>query len=211
MTRKSKIKGIVAIAIFCIVVLGIIVNEFLPSAITDNEFFNMQVVDGIQFQSENVTVGRQTVCVYAFLTNDDSKENDEFVITVAQVQGILKNQYNIYCYALQEDIWLTKPDYKNISSFPRYSVKKGSTYFGSVYFGIVPADCKQVIINGATALLKHMAFNLNGENVDFNLYYCMIEEEYPSTVEMFCINTAGEKFQIQSVDGAEDSQVITVS
>lgn len=216
MKKKTakKARGIVAAIIVIVAIVALAVSAFLPSGITDDAFFETQGIDNIQFQSPNQKIGSETWCVYACLTSDDSNNTpqSQFVITAVRAQGILKNQYNVYAYAPQEEIWLTQPDYKYICAFPQYPVKSGSAYYGSVYFGIVPKDCTQVMINGTAAQLQHMEFELNGKTADFNLYYCLLNETeaQADNTEMIVTDASGEKWQVQSSDGAEYSTVTRI-
>lgn len=201
-------KWVIAIVFICAIIF-VAVSMFIPSDISDDEAFDMQSVGNIQFQSADTAINNRKFCVFALLHKNTDMSN-EFVIGVARAGGILKNQYNVYCYMPQEDDYLIAPNYKNISAFPQYPIQSGSDYMGSVYFGIVPSDCIQVEINGEIAHLEHMQFDLNGKDVNFNLYYCIKEEAYQENAEVFCTNSVGEKFQIQSHDNAEYSEIIQV-
>lgn len=200
----------VLLVLIPIFLIALFVDSFIPSDIYDGTFY-INPVNNIEFMSKSYDVGKYRVCVYACLNDDASLEgDDEFVITVAKLEGTLKNKYNIYTYSPQTDEEVLSPEYKYIVDFPTHEVKSGSRYYGSVYTGIAPADCESITIGGVEAEMERFTFDLNGKPADFYLYYCVIEQnEYPDELPVICRRTNGEQLSISSVDG-EDAKVTVI-
>ncbi|MGN0521389.1 MAG: hypothetical protein ACI4IQ_01990 [Eubacterium sp.] len=175
MNKKKKIILImISIALAVILILNI-VSRCTPIDIHDG-FFYINPSNSIEFQTDNYTIGKTTVCGYVTLNEGTSDTGeDEFIITVAKVEGFFKNQYKIYSCETATDEELKNPTYFNISYAPNLEIKKSSNYYGSVYCGIVPSRCKSITFNGVEAVLKRFTFNYNGTDVDFKYYFCAID------------------------------------
>lgn len=107
-------------------------------------------------------------------------------------------------YNEEEDQFLLSSEYLNIYDYPESEIKTGSNYYGSVYVGTVPASCQSVTINGIAAEMVRQTFELNGEQADFYLYYCMIEQsEYPEHTEVTVTDENGLSYSVSTVDGGE--------
>ncbi|MCH5190711.1 MAG: hypothetical protein J1F23_00960 [Oscillospiraceae bacterium] len=192
------------ISIFIIIAIAVLINSFLPRDLEDG-FFDISGINSVEYQSELIDVGNKKYGVYAFLNeNATDTGNDEFVISVIEVKGILKNKYDLISYNPQSDDFIIDPQYENIVNFPEYEIKTGSKYYGSVYCGIAPINCNEIIIDGERANMERMTFDINGNKADFYLYYCILkQDEYPDDIQVICADENGEKFEIKTVDGAE--------
>lgn len=203
------------VLIFAIIILvsTFFVFDILESESLYNNAFEINCVNNIEYQSENIGVDNNTVFVYAALNDNSSEYNtDEFIICVGQVEGILKNKYRLYSYRGIPENYIYTPDLRNIVNFPEYTLKKGSNYYGSVFVGIAPLDCKSINIDGTEANLKRMTFEINGTKVDFYLYYCVFEQdEYSNYADVIYTNNDGKQFKIEAVDGKEYSKVIEIN
>ena len=208
MKTKSKV------LVFTIIILAsvFVVFDVFKSENVHDDAFDINCVNNIEYQSENIDVDNNTVFVYATL-NDNSSEydTDEFVICVGQVEGILKNKYRLYSYRGIPENYISTPDLRYIVDFPEYSLKSGSSYYGSVFVGIAPLDCKSINIDGAEAYLKRMTFDINGTKVDFYLYYCVVEQDkYSDHADVIYTNNNGKQFKIEAVDGKKYSKLIEI-
>lgn len=203
--KNKKVKFI--IPIIAIILIGyFVVDAFLPTSI-ENGFYNTEVVNNISYQSELGEINKNQYGVYAYLTNGND-EQEEFVINVFEVSGILNNKYHLLTYSPHEDSELTNPQYRNISTYPDREIKKSSKYYGSVYCGAAPTDCKSITFNGAEANLEHMTFDLNGQKADFLLYYIVLpQNEYPDECEVICTTNNGKQLQIKAVDGSVNNVI----
>lgn len=181
--RKKQILIIIT-AFFCVFIIGSFIQNMQPKSIQEESSFSINPVEGTTHISDLHSIGNYRLCTYSFLNKNASDDNkDEFTLTVAKLEGILKNRYNIYVFAPQEDNIMLQPSYSNITHHPQYEVKKGNKYYGSVYVGIVPYDCKKIVINSINAELHQYTINLNGEEAKFIVYSCFIEEDkYPNSV-----------------------------
>lgn len=144
----------------------------------DLEFWNITPKNNIEFMSENLNVNNKNYFVYTAL-NDNGTNNDIYTITIGEIKGLNNNQYDISDYIEIEDKLLISPDYSEnsrISNFPDKEIKKHSKYIGSIFVGIVPKTCTSVLINEKEAFLVSQSFHLNGKDVEFNLYYCAIDD-----------------------------------
>ena len=72
---------------------------------------------------------------------------------------------------------VTDPQYEKMVSIPEDEIKSGNKYYGFVYYGIAPLDCKEILIDGKQAELQKMSYNINVEKADFIFYYCIIESD----------------------------------
>lgn len=205
MSRKRAF----VITILTILAVALIIDSFIPRGIEDG-FFDVSGINTVQYKSELVDIRNRKYGVFAFVNeNATDTGDDEFVISTIEVKGILKNKYDIASYSPQLDDFIVNPKYENIVDFPEWEIKRGSKYFGSVYCGIAPTDCKEITIDGEKANMERMTFDINGQKADFYLYYCVIkQDEYPDNIELICTNENGEEFRIESVDGEEFSKVI---
>lgn len=195
-----------------IIVSTFFVYDTLKSESLYNDAFEISCVNGIEYQSEHMDIGNNTVFVYAALNDNSSEYNtDEFIVCVGGVKGILNNKYRIYSYREIPDGYILNPDIRNIVNIPEYSLKKGTDYYGSVFVGIAPLDCKSIVIDGVNSHLKRMSFEINGNQVNFNLYYCVVpKNEYSDNVDFVYINNDNQKFSVQTHDGEEYSEVIKI-
>lgn len=182
---KKRILVVIAVLV-SVFIIGSIVENLKPKDIRDEMFFNINPVEETEFISDIYKINKENLCTYAFLNSASADNgNDEFVITVAKLEGIRNNRYEIYSFAPQKDDILLNPSYNNISYYPDYEVKKGDNYYGSVYMGIIPADCKKLTIDGTDAVLKKYSIKLNGKTADFIFYSCFVEQKsYPESVKI---------------------------
>lgn len=204
----KKTKQIVVLIII-IVLISCVVNVFLPTKITDG-FYEVNVSDGIEYKSNKYReLNKKQYGLYAFLNDSLESNKKEFVISVLEVKGILKNKENLISYSPQLTEEVLNPQYKNIVNFPEYAIKNGSNYYGYVFCGIVPLDCKSITIDGNEAELHRMTFELDGQKADFYVYFCVIEQnQYTENFELICTTQSGEKIEIVSIDGKDNSNVI---
>lgn len=203
---KKSYKKRLILSIFIIFIILFSVSYYFENyiksySIQDNmEIYNIYPINGTEFQSENLEVGNETVFIYSTLSEETALDNkDEYIITIGKVGGKNNNRYEIYSHSPQEDEAILSEEYINIYDFPQYEIKKGSEYFGSIYAGTVPIDCKSVTIQGKQATLVEQSFNLNGNNADFYLYYCAVNENvYPDSVSVVCEKDDGSKINIET-------------
>lgn len=207
-----KHKKTILITVIFLIIAVLSVNELIPQSI-DNEFYNINVSDNIEYQSELTDIHNKQYGVYAFLNDEPSETgNRQFVISVLEIKGIFKNQESLVSYSPLTDDYILNPEYKNIVNMPEREIKNGSKYYGSVYCGIAPLDCKEITVDGKKADLHRMTFEINGKTADFYLYYCVTEQnEYPESCKLICTKESGEKIQIIAEDGEEYSQVIPLN
>lgn len=182
---KKRVLVIIAV-VLCFFIVGSVIKNMMPKDIKDDTFYEINPIENTEYLSDIHTIGKESFCTYAFL-NENGADNgdDEFVITIAKIEGILNNRYNIYVFDPIDNDWLINPSYFNISHKPQYEVKKGDKYYGSVYVGILPADCKSVTVQGQKAILKNYSIDLNGKEANFVFYCCFVEESsYPENANI---------------------------
>lgn len=205
-----KNKKVIALSLIFIVIVALIIDAFIPRNL-DDDFYNTDVINDVKYQSDLKDIKNKEYGVYAFLSDSDDSERDEFVISVLEVSGILKNKNSLVSYYPQIDDYVLNPKYQNMVNLPEWEIKKGSKYYGSIYCGIAPLDCKGIIIDGNDAKLHRMTFEINGKKADFYIYSCMIEEnKYPENARMICTTQEGKRIQIEAVDSSEFSNVIEI-
>lgn len=175
------------------------VPDIRPYEIEDNfDIYTIAPVSGTEFQSEDLKIGEKTAFVYATLSEKTALDNkDEYIITVGEVKGIKSNRYEMFSVGAQEDKAILSNEYINIVDIPEHGIKKGKSYYGSVYVGTVPIDCESVEIQGNQATLVEQSFELNGKPAHFYLYYCAVEEtEFPDAAVVKCTDKNGNTFDI---------------
>lgn len=201
---KKKILLWALLILLIVILADILISELTPMSAAEsyggNEFANREQLYGTGFQSEDLEINGKKYFIYTTLDNAISNnEENQFVITVGEVTGIRKNRYTIKSFDPQETENCLSNEYINVYDSPQYEVKKGSKYFGSIYVGTVPIDCKSVTIQGKKATLVEQSFNLNGNNADFYLYYCAVSESaYPDSVSVVCEKEDGSKINIET-------------
>ncbi|MBE6741555.1 MAG: hypothetical protein E7570_04540 [Ruminococcaceae bacterium] len=182
---KNKKIRIILIAVVAFIAITALVQNMLPKNINDDFGIDINPVKNTEYIGDSHTIGGQTLYVYSFLNNSSDNNEYEFVVTIAKVEGLLNNRHNIYVNFTIEENEMINPSYHNIVLHPQYEIKKGNKYYGSVYVGAVPADCKKLKIDGVNAELKAYSFDLNGKNASFNLYSCFVEQDsYPDSVDI---------------------------
>ena len=181
--NNKRIKGLLIVVVF--IAVTTLIQNMLPKSVNDDFSYEIKPVKNTEYIGESHTIGGQTLYIYAFL-NDSSNNNEyEYIVSIAKVEGILNNRHNVYVNFTIENNELINPSYQNIILHPQYEIKKGDKYCGSIYVGIVPADCKRLIIDGVNAELKAFSFDLNGRNASFNIYSCYIEQDsYPDSIKI---------------------------
>lgn len=195
---NGKLIGII-LAVILVIALG--VDSFLPQSLEKSlEFWEITPKDNIEYTSDKLYIHDKEFFVYSALNcKDDGK--DVYTITVGEITGIKKNKYDIVNYREIEDaklMDLTYSENSNISNFPEHEVKAHSEYLGSIYVGTVPASCSSVLVNGEKAEMVKQSFVLNGEKVDFYLYYCAIEDEYQ--VNLTIDDTDGKTYYVSPIE-----------
>lgn len=194
MAKSNKqIKPRAAAAIVGVIVLLLagfwIADDLQPVTLDEQlEFWNIYPKDGMSFQSENMAINGTDYFVYAALSDGTAEDgSDEYVITAGRMKGIRKNQYDIFSYSSvgnAADLVNNTP-YSNISVCPQEMIKTSSKYFGSIYYGLIPASCTSLTVNGQPAKLVRQTFAVDGQTADFKLYYCAIEQSrYPKQDEI---------------------------
>lgn len=200
MKKSPKKKFLLFVYIFAFIAICFVVeNDIMPYSIQDNfDVFDVVPVNGTEFQSEDLEVNGKYAFIYTTVSEKTSLDNkDEYIIIVGRVRGINNNRYEMKSFSPQIDSDVLSNEYVNIFDSPQFEMKRGNSYYGTIYVGTVPIDCKSVEIQGNKATLVEQSFNLNGKKANFYLYYCAIEEnEYPSSVSVVCENKNGEKFNI---------------
>lgn len=188
---KIKPKAAVAVLAVIVAVLAVvwIVDDLQPVTLNEElEFWNIYPKDDVSFQSENVTINGTDYFVYAALSGGTADDgSDEYVITAGRIKGVRQNQYDIFSYNPVGDAadLVNNTPYSNISVCPQETIKTSSKYFGSIYYGLVPATCTSLTVNGQSAELVRQTFEVDGQTADFKLYYCAIEQSrYPRQDEI---------------------------
>lgn len=203
---KKKIVLLSVTALLIIVAVALCVDAVMPNPLRNElDFLGIQPKNNVEFTSESVAVNGKEYFVYAAL-NDSAAENgdDQYIIAIGRISGINNNKYELLSYNEEEDQFLLSSEYLNIYDYPESEIKTGSNYYGSVYVGTVPASCQSVTINGIAAEMVRQTFELNGEQADFYLYYCMIEQsEYPEHTEVTVTDENGLSYSVSTVDGGE--------
>lgn len=203
---KKKIVLLSVTALLIIVAVALCVDAVMPNPLRNElDFLWIQPKNNVEFTSESVAVNGKEYFVYAAL-NDSAAENgdDQYIIAIGRISGINNNKYELLSYNEEEDQFLLSSEYLNIYDYPESEIKTGSNYYGSVYVGTVPASCQSVTINGIAAEMVRQTFELNGEQADFYLYYCMIEQsEYPEHTEVTVTDENGLSYSVSTVDGGE--------
>lgn len=199
-TTSKKFLLLVLPILFIVIVFSYFIENNVKSYdVQDNsDVYDFVPVNGTEFQSENLSLGNKTAFIYSTLSEKTALNNkDEYIITIGKVNGINNNRYEIFSFVPQEDNIILSNEYINVFDYPQFEVKNGSSYYGSIYVGTVPIDCKSVEIQGTKATLVEQSFNLNGKFANFYLYYCAIEEnEYPTSVSVVCESKDGSTFKI---------------
>lgn len=174
-------------------------NYVKPYDIQDNaSLYDYVPVSGTEFQSENLNVGNKTAFVYSTLSEKTAMNNkDEYIITIGKVYGVNNNRYEMFSFFPQVDDIILSDEYINVFDYPQLEVKRGKKYYGSIYAGTVPINCKSVEIQGVKATLVEQSFNLNGKPANFYLYYCAVEEsESPDSASVVCELKDGRVFNV---------------
>ena len=197
---SKKVFLLILPIIFIIFILSFFIENYVISYdIQDNSnIYDFVSVSGTEFQSENLNLCDKTAFVYSTLSEKTAPNNkDEYIITIGKVNGINENRYEMFSFIPQEDNVILSNEYINVFDYPQFEMKKGDSYYGSIYVGTVPIDCKYVEIQGKKANLVEQSFSLNGKNANFYLYYCAIEEDsYPSSVSVVCERKNGSMLNI---------------
>lgn len=202
--NKKKLLRYILLVFIIVILVDVLISELTPLSAAEsygkNEFVNREQLYGTDFQSEDLEINGKKYFIYTTLDNSASNgEKNQFVITVGEVTGIRNNRYTIKSFEPQETENCLSNEYINVYDSPQYEIKKGSKYFGSIYVGTVPIDCKSVTIQGKQATLVEQSFNLNGNNADFYLYYCAVSENtYPDSVSVVCEKEDGSKINIET-------------
>lgn len=203
---KKKIVLLSVTALLIIVTVALCVDAVMPNPLRNElDFLGIQPKNNVEFTSESVAVNGKEYFVYAAL-NDSAAENgdDQYIIAIGRISGINNNKYELLSYNEEEDQFLLSSKYENIYDYPESEIKTGSNYYGSVYVGTVPSSCRSVTINGIAAEMVRQTFELNGEQADFYLYYCMLEQgEYPDHAEVTVTDENGLSYSVSTVDGGE--------
>ena len=192
--KKKRI--LVAIIVF--VLIALVVDEFLPQPY--DKFFDKSVItEGTQFQSPFVEIHNKEYSVMSYVAKGVHEDNkDLFTVAVLERYGILKNKEVISAVMEFPTDRVTDPQYEKMVSIPEDEIKRGNKYYGFVYYGIAPLDCKEITIDGKQAELQKMSYNINDEKADFNFYYCIIEsDKYEEYTEVICTDINGEKHIIK--------------
>lgn len=188
-TSKKIILLVLPILLIIFLLSYFIENNVKSYDIQDNaNIYSFSSVKGTEFQSENLNVGDKTAFIYTTLSEKTALNNkDEYIITIGKVRGINDNRYEMFSFEPQVDETILSDEYINIFDYPQFEIKNGNSYYGSIYVGTVPIDCKSVKIQGTKATLVEQSFDLNGKTAKFFLYYCAIEEDtYPDSVSVTC-------------------------
>lgn len=204
--KKLRRIGEIFLVFIVIIVSILCVNAFMPNPLREElDFWGVQPKNNVEFTSESVAVNGKEYFVYAAL-NDSAAENgdNQYIVAIGRISGIRNNKYELLSYNEEEDQFLLSSEYLNIYDYPESEIKTGSNYYGSVYVGTVPASCRSVTINGIAAEMVHQTFELNGEQADFYLYYCIIEQsEYPNNTEVIVTDENGFFYSVSTADGGE--------
>ncbi len=186
----KKILPIIAV----VVLIALVIDAFLPQPYSP-AFDSSEIVEGTEFRSPFVKIHNKEYCVTSCVIKNESEDGKEiFTVSALERYGILHNKEKFKTDSeipLEE---LLDPQYKNIRAVYDCEIKRGSHYYGFVYSGIAPLDCKEITVNGKKAGLEKMSLMINGKQADFNIYYCIIESEvYIDRVEMVCTDANGEQ------------------
>ncbi len=189
----KKIIPIIAV----VILIALAINAVLPQQYSP-AFDSSMIVEGTEFRSPFVKIHNKEYCVFSCVIKDaDADGNDIFTISTMERYGILHNKekFKTDTEIPLED--LIDPQYKNISTVYDCEIKKGNHYYGFVYAGIAPLNCKEIIINGQKAGIEKMSLMINGKQTEFMLYYCIIDSEsYIEQTEIICIDSHGEQHVI---------------
>lgn len=177
---KTKTKG------FIIFLVGVIVggllsvpiyHEVRPISIYDTPECKDFVSHNPEKQIISKPFGKNKTFVYFTSTYD---KNDEFYVFIGQKEGVFKNRANIHYTAALDDDELLEPE-DNVPEEKAICWSNGNgNYSDFVYYGIVPLNVKQVLIDGKEAKLNIMAFShLDDEEKDVKMkfYYLVVENK----------------------------------
>lgn len=204
MSKKMVALSLLAV-VFAFIIASLAVNPFLPEPLDAQlEFWDISPKEGMVFQSEDLNIGSKTYFIYAALCTENTDDSqDKYVVAVGEIKGIRKNKYDIW--TTSSDPYLSIIDYSYVSNYPEFEVKKGSKYLGSIYVGIVPASCTSVTIDNEPAKMVRQTFQLNGQSVDFYLYYCAIEQsQEPDQAAIIVTDLNGHTYSIHSIFSESD-------
>lgn len=205
MKKKTK-AGIVFLAVLIIALIIIAVDMLKPVTLSQElEFWDICPKEDTVYISETVPINGKNYFIYSTVSEGTGLNGkDEYVILTGKVDGINNNSYDIFSYWGQGDEVLDTTKYLNVYDSPNDEIKKGKNYFGSVYAGTVPITCTSVEIQGVQATMVKQSFTLNGNDVSFYLYYCIIEEpEYPDKATVIVTDMDGSKYSVYNADGGE--------
>lgn len=204
---KNKTKaGIVFLVVLIIASILIAVDMLKPVTLNQElEFWDVWPKEGTEYMSEEMQISDDPYFVYSAVSEGTGLNGkDEYVILIGKKRGIGNKSYDVATYWPQADETLETTEYLNIYNSPEKEIKKGSNYFGSLYVGTVPANCTSIEIQGVQATMVKQSFTLNGNDVSFYLYYCIIEEpEYPDKATVIVTDMDGSKYSVYNADGGE--------
>lgn len=206
METRKKIGCVVAPIVILVVAVLAVIDLLSPVTLSEElEFWNVWPKEGTEYISETVPINGKNYFVYSAVSEGTGLNGkDEYIILTGKVGGINNNSYNIFSYSGQDDKIIGATEYLNVYDFPHDEIKKGKNYFGSVYVGTVPITCTSVEIQGVQATMAKQSFTLNGQDVSFYLYYCIIEEpEYPDNATVIVTDMDGSKYSVYNADGGE--------
>ena len=188
----KPMKKKVLIALAAVVVLALAVEAFLPQPYSP-AFDPSSIAAGTEFRSPFVKIHNKEYCVMSCVIKDaDADGNDMFTVSTMERYGILHNKEKFKTDSEIPLENLLEPTYDKISAAHDCEIKRGNHYYGFVYAGIAPPDCKAITINGHKANLEKMSLTINGQQADFYLYDCIIEsDKYPEHAEIVCTDTNG--------------------
>lgn len=212
----SKDRKIFIIIAFIAAIAFIAVDIFMPEPISETfEFLgdtgvstsiNIDSEIPFEFASEATKIGKKDFGVYGALIKNEG-DRDNFVLSSYERHGILNNKYTLWTTTTMLQNELVLNQYEHLSCHADCEVKDGSKYIGSVYYGVVPANCVSVKINGAEAQIQKMNFEMDGEQIEFNVYYLLKEEASSDFVPIICTDSNGDSYLIEAVENANNSVI----
>lgn len=183
--KKPRSKNVISIIIPLIIIIFVclFIDSLLPETLTDSlDFWGITPKNNIEYISDKLEINGKQFFVYSTV---NSNNDDTYTIAIGEITGIKSNKYNIIDYREVDSSQLTLSEYSensNISNYPAHEIKKHSEISGGIYVGTVPATCESVLVGDASAKMVKQSVQMNGECVEFYLYYCAVENEYPNNL-----------------------------
>lgn len=157
-----------------------------------------------QFESEATKIGKNDFGIYgALIKNEENR--DKFILSSYKRYGIRNNKYTLLTTATMNQNNLVSNQYEYIACHANDEVRSGSKYVGSIYYGVVPADCVSVNINGSESEIKKINLEMDGEQIEFNVYYLLKEETFSDFVPIVCTESNGDSYLIETVENENNS------